>query len=260
MLERFESPDGLIGYRSSELAALGVPHAFTTRVAGGGRELDVGPLGDVLARRLRRLAGALDSARPVDLRQVHGASVWEVDEELPVADVRADALVTERADRLLLVRTADCIPLLLAREDGRRVAAIHAGWRGLAAGVIPHALDALGPGDWVGAIGPCVSRPHFEVGPEVRAAFEAADLSEAVHPDRGSRAHVDLRSAAAIQLERAGVRRIDRTDRCTYEHAAEFYSYRRDVTHGGRPRTGRLAALIAPVAWSGNPASRLHGA
>jgi YfiH family protein len=212
-------------YRSPFLTELGVSHAFTTRAVGVEQLLSPG--------------SAL-----VELRQVHGAKVHEVGAELPPGALTGDGLVTGHAGRRLLVRTADCVPVLLARLDGRRVAAVHAGWRGLVAGVIPRALEVLGAGEYAAAVGPCLSTAHFEVGPEVVEAFARAGLGGVVDRSR-PRAHVDLRSAAAIQLERAGLRRIDGTDRCTYEHADEFFSHRRDVTHGGAPRTGRLAALIA---------------
>jgi hypothetical protein len=97
----------------------------------------------------------------------------------------------------------------------------------------------------VAAIGPCLSLERFEVGPEVAEAFARAGLGSTVHERAGARPHVDLRTAAARQLAAAEVERIDTTDRCTWNDAEEFYSYRRDVTHGGKPRTGRLGALIA---------------
>ena len=249
MLEPLFDARGRVGYRSPLLSAVGVAHAFTTRHVGsvGAREADT-------LERLRRALG-LEAARVAMLHQVHGAFVHEVDGELPDPPARADALVTERPDRLLCVRTADCVPVLASRADGRRVAAIHAGWRGLVAGVIPRALAALGAmeatrggeGELVAAVGPCLSRARFEVGPEVADAFAAAGLAAAVQPaEYGRRAHVDLRFAALLQLERAGVRRIDVTDRCTWDHAEEFFSYRRDVTHGEARTAGHMGALIAP--------------
>jgi YfiH family protein len=238
MLQRFETADGLVGYRSPELARLGVPHAFTTRA------LDVGPFDPELLARLRRLADAPPDARVVDLRQVHGADVCDAAEITGRYEAEADALVTDDPAHLLLIRTADCVPILLARADGLRIAAAHAGWRGLVAGVIPNALERLGVGEYVAAVGPCASEANYEVGPEVVTAFERAGLAAAVVPRTNARPHIDLRAAATLQLERAGVTRIDTTDRCTYEHRAEFWSYRRVVTHAGLPRTGRLAAVI----------------
>jgi YfiH family protein len=154
---------------------------------------------------------------------------------------------------LVGVHVADCVPVLVARADGRLVAAVHAGWRGLVAGVIPRTLERLAaagadlPGcPLVAAIGPCLSRERFEVGPEVAEAFEGAELAPSVSRARaGVRARVDLRHAALLQLRAGGVERIDVSDRCTYEDAAELWSHRRDVTHGARARTGRLGAFIA---------------
>jgi YfiH family protein len=244
MLERFEDEDGFVGYRSPVLAAVGVAHLFTTRIGNRLRELDLGDLNGRASERMRRAAGA-SQTRLVHVHQVHGGQVLVVGPgKLPDATAQADALVTERADVLIGVHVADCVPILLARVDGERVAAVHAGWRGLVAGVIPRALEVLG-GDAVAALGPCIAEEAFEVGPEVADAFERAGLEPAVHPRANARAHVDLRAAAEHQLRAGGVHRIDWSDRCTYRDAREFYSYRRDVTHRGRGRTGRLGAWIA---------------
>jgi YfiH family protein len=246
-LERFVD-EGLVGYRSPSLAALGVPHVFTTR-HGGASELDLGDLGEESLARLVRAAGALLSPRTrvVSLKQVHGDCVFEARRAEPREPPCADALVSELPDRLLLVRTADCVPVLIARADGRRVAAVHAGWRGLVGGVIPRALEALGPrgtGEPVAAIGPCLSVERFEVGPEVAEAFERAGLGAAVVARAGRRPHVDLVRAAQLQLARGGVGEIDASDRCTWNDA-DFFSYRRDVTHGSLGTTGRQGAAIA---------------
>jgi len=143
------------------------------------------------------------------------------------------------------VRVADCVPVLLASGDGRVVSAVHAGWRGVAAGVVSEAVQAmrrLGASDIVAAVGPCIGVNHFEVGQEVAEAFDSAGLRPCVRRDGWPKPHIDLSSAVAWQLREAGVEssRIDRTDRCTFAHADEFFSHRRD--HG---RTGRQAALIA---------------
>lgn len=246
MLERFTAAGGLVGYRSPLLAERGVPHAFSTRRAASG-ELDASVLDAATCARLATLAG-VPGARLRGLRQVHGARVLDcgadADEELP----EADALVSALPSELLVVRVADCVPVLLADERGRRVAAVHAGWRGLVAGVLPRAARRLRGQDgarFVAAVGPCIGRERFEVGPEVAAAFVAAGLAEAVCAGPGPRPCVDLRLACERQLLAAGARAVDGTDRCTWEHAGEFFSHRRDVTHGGRPTTGRMAAVIA---------------
>jgi hypothetical protein len=254
LLERVYAPSGALGYRSPALAALGVPHWFATRVAvaPGAVELDLGELDPALARLVAAAAGAPEAAL-VRVRQVHGAGVFDADAtESAVLDAHdaglraADAIVASRPDRLALVRVADCVPVLLAGPAGARVAAVHAGWRGIVAGVIPAALAALGECA-AGAIGPCISAAHFEVGEEVADAFRAAELGECVGERAGRRPHVDLRRAARIQIERARPEaRLDETDLCTYAHARELWSHRRDVTHGGRATTGRQGAAIAP--------------
>ena len=247
----FERTD--VGFRSRLLTELGVPHLFTTR------PLDVGPLevdGPELSERLRAGAGMKPDTTLYAANQVHGGTVLRVDatqERLGVGELPADGLWTGQPGSLLLVRSADCVPVLITSGDGSRVAAVHAGWRGLVAGVIPNALVALGrlpgiaPASFAAAIGPCVSGERYEVGPEVARAFEDAGLAEAVLRRPGARPHVDLQAAAATQLERAGLARIDCADLCTFDHEDDFWSYRRDVTHGPLETTGRLAALAAPV-------------
>jgi len=246
VLERLLEPDGLVGYRSPLLAAHAIPHLFTTRLGPEGAPLDLTTLDEPTAARLARAAGA-ERARPALVRQVHADGVLEVgDAPLPSAPPpAADALVTGTPNRLLVVRAADCLPVLLAARDGSRVAAVHAGWRGLVAGVLARAVGALDVPAPLAILGPCLSLERFEVGPEVARAFEDADLNDAVHPRPDARPHVDLRRAAAIQLARLGVRELESSDRCTWDHAAEFYSHRRDVTHGGAATTGRMAALVA---------------
>jgi YfiH family protein len=236
------SSDGLAGYRSPALEALGVPHLFTTRNGGAGGALDLARVDGELGRRLAAAAGA-PGAEIVRVRQVHGRAVVDADQPLPEPPPEADALLVSRPGRLVAARVADCVPVLLASPGGERVAAVHAGWRGLVAGAVPAALAALGPCA-AAAVGPCLSAARFEVGPEVAALFRAADLGETVEERPGERPRVDLRRAAELQLARAGVGAIDTTDRCTFEHAGEFFSHRRDVTRGGQPSTGRMAAVI----------------
>ena len=263
MLRRFEHRSGAVGLRSALLAELGIPHVFTTRIGPGGSDLCVRDL-DPGARAF--LTDALDVPRELPLaraRQVHAATALVVGPDgppgghsrsnagparpapLPRGDVDGDALVTSTARAALMVYTADCVPVLVASSDGRRVAAIHAGWRGLVAGVIEAALVHFeGPGA-VAAIGACLSRERCEMGPEVAERFVDAGLGAVVHPGPGDRARVDVRQAARLQLERGGVARIDVADGCTWTDQALFHSHRRDVTHGNRARAGSLGALIA---------------
>jgi YfiH family protein len=178
---------------------------------------------------------------------VHGVEVAVVERDRPFeSGVKADAMVGDDPAKILAVRVADCVPVLLSTDDGRRVAAVHAGWRGVIAGVVPRALGLLGdPGAGaVAAIGPCIGFQHFEVGPEVLEHFERSFNGQAPLKRRDDgKGHVDLRAAVRMQLLAAGLTdaRIDTTDRCTYRDADEFFSHRRE--HG---ITGRMAALISP--------------
>lgn len=263
MLERVAHENGVVFYRSPKLAALGLPHAFSTRIGGVSKgrfaTLNLATLakaqgGDGNARvaanfRLLREAVGCQRIPRVDVRQVHGCDVWVPDADIvhPRASPEADGLVTARPRQLLTIRTADCVPLLMASDDGKAVGAVHAGWRGVVAGVVPEALRTMAqrcgvPAERVFvAVGPHISVDRFEVGPEVAAAFDEAGLSPAVVRDNGHRPHVDLLEAVLLQLDRAGVPNdhIDATDRCTHAHADEFFSHRRDG-----PPTGRMAAII----------------
>ena len=151
---------------------------------------------------------------------------------------------------MIAIRVADCVPILLAADDGRLVAAVHAGWRGVVAKVVTetvkHMRTRFGatPDRLVAAIGPCIGEPAFEVGREVVEAFEhlfGADAPARMLPDGKGR--VDLRAAVKLQLLRCGLPsdRIDVTDRCTFRDADEFFSHRRE-----RGVTGRMAAIITP--------------
>lgn len=152
-------------------------------------------------------------------------------------------MVADGPGRLLCIRVADCVPVLLASADGRQVAAVHAGWRGIVAGVIEAAVAQM-QGELLAAVGPSIGVRHFEVGEEVASVFDAAF----VRRDLGDRPHVDLKAAVRDRLEAAGVEAIDLAGACTYADADDFFSHRRDVTHGGMPDTGRMAALVVAAA------------
>ena len=153
---------------------------------------------------------------------------------------------------MLSVRIADCAPVLLASDDGRVVAAVHAGWRGVVAGVTLAAMEvmqqihpSITPSRIIAAIGPCIGWESFEVGPEVVEEFTRAFGDDApIRMRVGEKGYVDLRDALRIQLERAGVPddNIDTTDRCTHRDRTEFFSHRRD-----NGVTGRMAAIISPA-------------
>lgn len=263
-LIRTEHENAVVTYESPLLRDAGVPHAFTTRLGGlSPKPYDKLNLASLIndpeadantnvAENFRRVRKALDCRRHirVQVNQVHGREVWlpPADPVRPVDAPCADAIATDRSGLLLMVRVADCVPVLLASRDGRVVSAVHAGWRGIVAGVVSEAVGTLtGLGeidsaDVVAAVGPCIGVAHFEVGPEVVAEFNKAGLGSAVENNGYAKPHINLPAAIVLQLKNAGIppEQIDLTDRCTFAHADEFFSYRRD--HG---RTGRQAALIA---------------
>ncbi|MFI4859851.1 MAG: polyphenol oxidase family protein [Phycisphaerales bacterium JB063] len=227
MLERTRLGESIIAYQSPLLRGLGVPHAFGTRH------------GDA-----DQLAGAIGLTQHawVTVKQVHGSTVARGPRDgHPPSCTEADAVMLDAPGHATRIVTADCVPIFLVSTDGRRVAAIHAGWRGLVAGVIERAADQLGA-RFLAAVGPCISAAHFEVGPEVAQHFDPAHH----RTPPGHKPHIDLAAAAAARLKALGAQAIDCTDRCTYRDAKDFYSHRRDVTHGGAATTGRLSHLIAP--------------
>ncbi len=177
-------------------------------------------------------------------RQVHGRDVVTAQPAGGDPDIEADGVLSDVPGLPAVVAGADCVALLLATDDGRAVAAIHAGWRGLAGGIIEEGVDRLRrlrPGSGLfGAIGPGASNCCYEVGPEVLAAVRPAPGR--VKPTTGGRALLDLRGAAADRLVAAGLGQtdIDVVGPCTI-CSADWPSYRRQ----GRA-AGRMLAWIAP--------------
>ena len=179
-------------------------------------------------------------AEPLWLRQVHGTTVVEAGAFEGEPD--ADAALARAPGRVCAVLTADCLPLLLCDEAGTTVAAVHAGWRGLCAGVIEQTLRAMNrpPQTLLAYLGPAIGPAAFEVGAEVRAAFIAADAQAeaAFAPGKPGKFYADLYALARQRLARAGVTRNYGGGYCTYNERERFYSYRRDGA------TGRMASLI----------------
>lgn len=198
-----------------------------------------------VAENRARVAAFLPSA-PVWLTQVHGRDVVQVDDgnvaAMRAAPARADAMVTRDHDVVLAVRAADCVPVLFAARDAPVVAAAHAGWRGLASGVLEATLATMNvpPASIVAWLGPAIGARAFEVGADVLAAFCAVDERARIHFSGGANGkwQADLHALARQRLERAGVADVTACDACTHDDAARFFSFRRD---GG---TGRMAALI----------------
>src|ERR1700722_4626363 len=190
-------------------------------------------------RRLRTVARL--PAGPVWLSQQHGTNVLDLDGAHDAA-AGAAASFTRRPGRVCAILTADCLPVLLASDSGAGVAAAHAGWRGLAAGVIEATVRglALPPESLLAWLGPAIGAAHFEIGAEVREELLRADpqADAAFERNRRGRYMADLTVLARRRLERLGIARIYGGDACTYAGPEDYFSYRRDG------RTGRQATLI----------------
>ena len=193
----------------------------------------------------RRFLQQLLPSPPVWLDQAHGADVVAVDRAPGSPDDRwrrADGSVTRAPDLVLAIRVADCVPVLFTAADGSAIGAAHAGWRGMAAGVLEHTVDAMQcrPADVVAWIGPCIGAAAYEVGDDVRDAFVGGDDSAAASFVRGQpgKWQADLAALARQRLARAGVATVTTSGLCTASDPSRFFSFRRDRA------TGRMAAFI----------------
>ena len=187
-------------------------------------------------RQLFQRAGLRESS--CWLQQVHGARVVAAAEQT----CEADASITRLPGQVCAVMTADCLPLLMCDQQGTQVAAVHAGWRGLAAGVVENALDSFdcAPRDILVWLGPAIGPSAFEVGPEVRQAFLQQDEQAGQAFRANGRDHwlADIYLLAKLKLFRKGVHHVYGGNFCTYSETQRFFSYRRDG------QTGRMASLI----------------
>jgi YfiH family protein len=179
-------------------------------------------------------------AAPHWLRQVHGTRC--VDALHAASDNAADASFTRQRGVVCAVLTADCLPVLLCDEAAQVVAAAHAGWRGLAAGVIESTVAAMNapPGQLMAWLGPAIGPAAFEVGDDVRAAFVAHDpaAADAFVPTQAGKWLCNIPLLARQRLQALGLHRIVSVDFCTVRDHADFFSYRRDGI------TGRMASCI----------------
>lgn len=231
-------------------APLRVRAAFTLRSGGVSAapydSLNLGThVGDYFAavaenrQRVQRLLEL--PAAPLWLEQVHGTAVFEARGH-PGAPPRADAVIARSSGRVAAIQVADCLPVLFATAEGSAVAAAHAGWRGLAAGVLEATLAGLGadPAHLLAWLGPAIGARHFEVGEEVRSAFTDHDpeAARAFTANERGRWRCDLVLLARQRLARAGMTQVFGGDWCTYSDPARFFSFRRDG------QCGRMAALI----------------
>jgi YfiH family protein len=182
-------------------------------------------------------------AEPQWLNQVHGTRVvkWG-SADFDAGPPDADAIISDEPGSICVVRTADCLPVLLCSRDGSEIAAIHAGWRGLAAGVVEATLAKMSTtaSDLIAWFGPAISQAAFEVGPEVKDVFvqEIAIAGSAFLENERGHWQADLYALARQRLEAAAVSRIFGGGLCTHADAQRFYSYRRDG------ETGRMLSFI----------------
>ncbi|MCC6425893.1 MAG: peptidoglycan editing factor PgeF [Phycisphaerales bacterium] len=261
-----------------------IPHAFTTRTGGissapfdslnFGNPMDLphtqprDPVSNINENfRLVLAAIGAPAREVVEVYQVHGntARIFRAAEPsrerrsaLPheppddVFDFKADALITDDPTRTLAVRVADCCPILLATPDGSIVAAIHAGWRGVASNILRSAISAmheLAPHpELLAAIGPCIGPTQFEVGPEVVDQFHRSfghrnHIRPHTNPAAAAqgKAFIHMQSALREQLETLGLNRIDTIEACTASDPSRFFSHRRD-----KGVTGRMIGIIGP--------------
>lgn len=199
-----------------------------------------------VAANRRQLAQQCDVSHWQWLQQVHGTEILCAQSQ-PVIGTVADGSTTQHQGIACAVLTADCLPILLCASDGSQVAAVHAGWRGLAAGIIPRSVACFGrsAGEISAYLGPAIGADHFEVGQDVYQAFSGWGIDGALwqqmfvpKPDRPGHYLADLYGLARWALQQQGVQQVFGGNYCTYGDAQRFYSYRRDGI------TGRMVSAI----------------
>jgi YfiH family protein len=229
----------------------GVRAVFTTRLGGFSQApwdsfnlgAHVGDAPEHVASNRARLRELLDlPGEPGWLNQVHGTEVADLDSPSTQSPVTADASIASTAGKACVIMVADCLPVLFASRDGRRIGAAHAGWRGLAAGVLENTVAAMRvpAGELRAWLGPAILQPNFEVGADVREAFVASDGRAADYfvPNARGRWQADLVGLARHRLRALGIDDISGGQWCTVADPRRFFSHRRDG------RGGRMAAVI----------------
>lgn len=246
-----DTQSGVPGFKPVWSLPAGVQAWQTTRGSGdhpyGGFNLGT-HVGDDPARVAANRQQLLKHlpTQPFWLDQVHGIRVVELTAEEPAGAIEADAVMTRVPGKVCAVMTADCLPVLLTDKAGRVVGAAHAGWRGLAEGVLEALVVSMcasiqcAPADLLAWLGPAIGPDAFEVGDEVREAFVALDSDNTAcfKPGLAGKWLADLPGLACAKLQALGVREIKRSGLCTYSQPSHFYSYRRDHV------TGRMASMI----------------
>lgn len=190
--------------------------------------------------RKRMFAAGQLPSKPVWLGQVHGKDVLKLTGE-PYVSKRADASYSNTPGTVCAVMTADCLPVLFCNRDGTEVAAAHAGWRGLCAGVLEETVACFAdkPENILAWLGPAIGPDAFEVGPEVRDAFMAVEaIADRAFRPAGKKYYADIYALARQRLTSVGVTQVFGGEHCTFSQKGDFFSYRRDKN------TGRMASFI----------------
>jgi polyphenol oxidase len=234
---------------------------FSTRVGGVSVNSDLnefaslnlgrsaGDAPEAVDENRRRLAALLPRA-PKWLNQVHGSRVVIADDVIDLSeDVKADAIATSTPNTPCAIMVADCLPVLFCDDAGQHVAAAHAGWRGLAAGVLENTVAAMQapPASIMAWLGPAIGPSAFEVGDDVREAFISRDPATAAcfvprGDDHPNKFMADIYALARLSLARAGVTHVYGGEFCTASDVSRFFSYRREGRVGRN--TGRMAGVI----------------
>ncbi|WP_278395951.1 peptidoglycan editing factor PgeF [Acinetobacter venetianus] len=175
------------------------------------------------------------------MTQTHSTICHTINEQIPFIALEGDGLVTQRQGHALMMMTADCLPVVLGNSEGTEVANLHAGWRGLANGIIENTVTEMQSQPTWAWLGAAISQPCFKVGAEVKAAFcekypelESAFITGQVE----GKYQADLYAIARFILNRFGVETVLGGDQCSYQQDKDYFSYRRD------PKTGRMATFV----------------
>lgn len=251
---------GLLRLHSDVLELPGFAHGFFGRTGGVSTGLYASLNGApaskddpaAIRENRRRVSSAFGDVPLVTLQQYHSAVTVTVTEPWSMEDSpKGDALVTDHPGILIGLNTADCAPVLFVDPVAKVAGAAHAGWKGAVAGVCESAIaamEALGASreNIRAAIGPCISQPSYEVGPEFRAAFSGRADRFFLDAPRGGYFLFDLESYVASQLNEAGIRAIGKLGACTLANPDRFFSFRR-ATLAGEPDYGRQLSVIMLV-------------
>jgi polyphenol oxidase len=229
----WQAPAQISAFVSSRSGGVSAPPYASFNLAD-----HVGDRSTAVAENRQRLADRLPTGLQFQwLQQVHGNDIVAVNAAGGV--VEADAITTRTPGIACCVLTADCLPLFLASRHGDEVALVHAGWRGMAAGIIENSVAALHtrPADLLAWLGPAIGPCHFEVGEDVKDAFlksrADAALEACFQPAaQSSKFMADLYALARLKLRALGVTAIDGGDDCSYCNEQQFFSYRRDGVCG----------------------------